>query len=168
MSVSVFLFGSCFGKMDMTAAADKDSAAGAALELVEMSISKVRVEANFMHMVIAADRDGFTTYGRKAMVVGVIAAAKDLRAALNFMNMFLSASAVTVTVAIPITLPITIAVAVTISVTVAVTVAVTVTITVAITVTVTIAVARFLLLTLRPAGACHNGLEIHKNALLSA
>lgn len=160
MSVSVFLFGSCFGKMDMTAAADKDSAAGAALELVEMSISKVRVEANFMHMVIAADRDGFTTYGRKAMVVGVIAAAKDLRAALNFMNMFLSASAVTVTVAIPITLPITIAVAVT--------VAVTVTITVAITVTVTIAVARFLLLTLRPAGACHNGLEIHKNALLSA
>lgn len=160
MSVSVFLFGSCFGKMDMTAAADKDSAAGAALELVEMSISKVRVEANFMHMVIAADRDGFTTYGRKAMVVGVIAAAKDLRAALNFMNMFLSASAVTVTVAIPITLPITIAVAVTISV--------TVTITVAITVTVTIAVARFLLLTLRPAGACHNGLEIHKNALLSA
>lgn len=164
MSVSIFLFGSCFGKMDMTAAADKDSAAGAALELVEMSISKVRVEANFMHMVIAADRDGFTTYGRKAMVVGVIAAAKDLRAALNFMNMFLSASAVTVTVAIPITLPITIAVAVTISVTVAV----TVTITVAITVTVTIAVARFLLLTLRPAGACHNGLEIHKNALLSA
>lgn len=160
MSVSIFLFGSCFGKMDMTAAADKDSAAGAALELVEMSISKVRVEANFMHMVIAADRDGFTTYGRKAMVVGVIAAAKDLRAALNFMNMFLSASAVTVTVAIPITLPITIAVAVT--------VAVTVTITVAITVTVTIAVARFLLLTLRPAGACHNGLEIHKNALLSA
>ena len=160
MSVSVFLFGSCFGKMDMTAAADKDSAAGAALELVEMSISKVRMEANFMHMVIAADRDGFTTYGRKAMVVGVIAAAKDLRAALNFMNMFLSASAVTVTVAIPITLPITIAVAVT--------VAVTVTITVAITVTVTIAVARFLLLTLRPAGACHNGLEIHKNALLSA
>ena len=160
MSVSVFLFGSCFGKMDMTAAADKDSAAGAALELVEMSISKVRVEANFMHMVIAADLDGFAAHGCKTMVVGIIAAAEYLRAALHLMDMSLSASAVTVTVAIPITLPITIAVAVT--------VAVTVTITVAITVTVTIAVARFLLLTLRPAGACHNGLEIHKNALLSA
>ena len=154
MSVSVFLFGSRFSKMDMASAADKYSSACASLELMVMSIGKIRMEADFMHMVIAADLDGFAAHGCKTMVVGIIAAAEYLRAALHLMDMSLSASAVTVSI----------------TVTVAVSVAVTVTtIAVTIPVTIPVTITRFLLPTIRPAGTSHNGLKIHshRNDLLS-
>ncbi len=174
----VFLFRSCFDKVDMTSAAYKDSTAGAALELMVMSVAKICAEANLMHMVIAAaDRNGFTAYSRKAMVVSIIAASEDLRAAQYLVDMLLSAFvvmipvtiAVTVAVTIAVTVAIPVTVAVTIAVTIAVTVAVAITVTIAVTiaVTVTIMIALFLLLAVRSASACHNGLEIHRNALLS-
>lgn len=162
----------------MTSAAYKDSTAGAALELMVMSVAKICAEANLMHMVIAAaDRNGFTAYSRKAMVVSIIAASEDLRAAQYLVDMLLSAFvvmipvtiAVTVAVTIAVTVAIPVTVAVTIAVTIAVTVAVAITVTIAVTiaVTVTIMIALFLLLAVRSASACHNGLEIHRNALLS-
>ena len=158
--MSVFLFGSGFSKVDVAAAADKYSSACASLELMVMSIGKIRMEADFMHMVIAADLDGFAAHGCKTMVVGIIAAAEYLRAALHLMDMSLSASAVavTVTVAILVAIPVTVA-----------TIAVPITVAVAIPVTVTIPITRFLLLTIRSAGTGHNGLKIHshRNALLS-
>ena len=164
----------------MTSAAYKDSTAGAALELMVMSVAKICAEANLMHMVIAAaDRNGFTAYSRKAMVVSIIAASEDLRAAQYLVDMLLSAFVVmipvtiAVTVAVAVTIAVTVAipvtVAVTIAVTIAVTVAVAITVTIAVTiaVTVTIMIALFLLLAVRSASACHNGLEIHRNAILS-
>ncbi len=166
----VFLFRSCFDKVDMTSAAYKDSTAGAALELMVMSVAKICAEANLMHMVIAAaDRNGFTAYSRKAMVVSIIAASEDLRAAQYLVDMLLSAFVVMipVTIAVTVAVAVTIAVTVAIPVTVAVTIAVTIAVTVAVAITVTIMIALFLLLAVRSASACHNGLEIHRNALLS-
>lgn len=160
--MSVFLFGSGFSKVDVAAAADKYSSACASLELMVMSVGKIRVEADLMHMVVAADLNGFATHGCKTMVVGIIAAAEYLRAAQYLMDMSLSASAVAVTVTV------TVAILVAIPVTVA-TIAVPITVAVAIPVTVTIPITRFLLLTIRSAGTGHNGLKIHshRNALLS-
>lgn len=160
--MSVFLFGSGFSKVDVAAAADKYSSACASLELMVMSVGKIRVEADLMHMVVAADLNGFATHGCKTMVVGIIAAAEYLRAAQYLMDMSLSASAVavTVTVAILVAIPVTVA---------TIAVPITVAIPVTITVTIPIPITRFLLLTIRPAGTSHNGLKIHshRNALLS-
>ena len=98
MSVSILLFCSRLGKVDMPTAADKYRSAGATFELMEMPISKICVEANLMHMIVAADWNRFAAYRCKAMIVGITATAIYLCAAQHLVNMCLSTSAVAVTI----------------------------------------------------------------------
>lgn len=76
-----------FQKMHMASTANVDSTAGLTLELMVMSIGKIRAEADLVYMVVAAHWNRLTAYSCKAMVVRVVTAAYDLRAANDLMHM---------------------------------------------------------------------------------
>ena len=71
----------------MASTANVDSTAGLTLELMVMSIGKIRAEADLVYMVVAAHWNRLTAYSCKAMVVRVVTAAYDLRAANDLMHM---------------------------------------------------------------------------------
>lgn len=87
MSVSIRFLCLRFQKMHMASTANVDSTAGLTLELMVMSIGKIRAEADLVYMVVAAHWNRLTAYSCKAMVVRVVTAAYDLRAANDLMHM---------------------------------------------------------------------------------
>ena len=93
MAVSILLRRLCLGKMNMPAAAHVDRAAGPAMELMKMSLIKISTEAHFMHMVAVSQRNRFTAYRCKPVVVRISVRFRNLHAAHKLMHMPLLAAA---------------------------------------------------------------------------
>lgn len=99
MSMTVF-FCPCAGKMHVFPIANFDSRGGCTTKFMEMAISKVCAEFDFMHMAVTTP-NCFTGYSSKTMVMAFLFFVENSCAAGDFVNVALSSAVIAVIILAP-------------------------------------------------------------------
>lgn len=95
MSMTVFFFCPCAGKMHVFPIANFDSRGGRSAEFMEMAISKVCAEFYFMHMAVTTP-NCFTGCSSKTMVMAFLFFVENSCASGDFVNVALSSAVIAV------------------------------------------------------------------------